>query len=110
MADIKHFGYVMASKILVEGQLPVRFMYREKGDNERDSGWRFFAGNEEQDYMDNPDNIGIYNISTILGFDRTIIPYLDSAIGMAFEREEGLGRFKVSEDFGFEAEEGSDGR
>ena len=105
MADINHFGYVNASRRLVDGRLPVRFMYREKtGDDEQYSGWVFLSGTEDQEYADNPDNIGIYDIKTILSIDRTIAPYLDSRAGMAFEREEGTGTFKVSNDFGFEPE------
>ena len=74
---MKIFGYVMASKRLVNKKLPVRFTYREKG-KEYDSGWMFFSGTEDQAYTDNPDNIGIYDIKTIIAIDKTIIPYLNS--------------------------------
>ena len=96
----KSMGYVMASKRLVDEKLPVRFMYREKGEGD-DSGWRFFSGTEDRNYADDPNNIGIYDITTILAIDKTIMPYLDSTEGMAFKREEGTGTFKVSSDFGF---------
>ena len=105
MADINHFGYVNASKRLVEERLPVRFMYREKTDDEEQySGWVFLSGTEDQEYVDNPDNIGIYGIKTILKIDNTVFPYLDAVPGMAFEREAGTGTFKVSKDFVFEPE------
>ena len=38
---MKNLGFVIASKILVDNRLAVKFMYREKGDG-NDSGWRFF--------------------------------------------------------------------
>lgn len=101
MADINHFGYVKASKRLVDERLPVRFMYHEQTDDDQNSGWMFFSGTEDQDYADNPDNIKIYDIKTILKIDKTILPYLDAAAGMAFERDEGMGTFKVSSDFRF---------
>ena len=44
-------------RITVEGR-QVGFMYREQPDAELDSGWRFMAGNEPQEYMDEPDNLG----------------------------------------------------
>lgn len=47
METIKNFGYVLASKRLVDEKLSVGFMYREHG-SDKDSGWRFFAGDEEQ--------------------------------------------------------------
>ena len=100
---MKNFGYVMASKKLVNEKLPVRFMYREKGTDD-DSGWRFFSGTEDQAYTDNPDNIGIYDINTIIAIDKTIIPYLNSVGGIAFERPEGMGSFTISRDFDFQPE------
>ena len=60
------FGFVLATKMLVEGRRKVRFMYREQPDNPSDSGWRFFCGNEEQSYVDDPEHIGLYDINTIL--------------------------------------------
>ena len=100
MSNFDHFGYVLATKKLVLEKLPVKFMYREeaKGD---DSGWRFFSGTEDQEYVDNPDNIAIYDIKTIIEIDKSIIPYLNSATGAAYERENDSGPFKMSEDFGF---------
>lgn len=108
MADLKRFGYVIASKLLVNRGLPVRFMYRENPDNDKDSGWRFFAGIEDDKYADNPDNFGIYDISSVLEIDKTITPYLDASAGMAFERAEGLGRFNVCSSFSFGNEKGGD--
>ena len=52
-------------------------MYREMPDNEKDSGWRFFSGNESDEYANNPDNLNIYDINTIAEIDISIIPYLE---------------------------------
>ncbi|EJU23691.1 PF09951 family protein [Peptoanaerobacter stomatis] len=100
---MKEFGYVLATKKLVEEKLPVRFMYREKSKS-GDSGWRFFAGVEDQEYVDDPDNIGIYDIKTITDIDKSIIPYLNSSVGVAFERETCNEDFKESKDFDFSPE------
>lgn len=100
---MKHFGYVMATRALVDGKKKVGFMYREKSEGD-DSGWRFFSGEEEQEYVDNVENIKIYDIQTILDIDRGVQPYLNSAVNSAFERDTVTGCFKVIEDFGFGAE------
>ena len=94
-------GYVMASKLVVENKLPVKFMYREKSDNEQDSGWRFFSGLESQEYLDDFNNTVICDIYTVLDIDKTILPYLDSVYGIAFEREDNAGPFKIIKDFTF---------
>lgn len=96
---MESFGYVLATKMLVNGKRKVRYMYHEEPDNPQDSGWRFFCGDEDQEYVDNPDNIGIYDINTILAIDDSITPHLNSPAGIAFEREENNVPFIVSEDF-----------
>jgi hypothetical protein len=96
---MKNFGYVMASKMLVDNKRKVRFMYCEEPSNKQDSGWRFFCGDEDQDYADNPDNIAIYDIETILAIDKSITPYLSAAKGTALERESENSTFTVSKDF-----------
>ena len=98
---MKNFGYVMATKMLVDNKRKVRFMYREEPSNEQDSGWRFFCGDEDQDSTDNPNNIAIYDINTIISVDESIEPYLKSAKGTALEREDENGVFTVSKDFAF---------
>lgn len=99
---MENFGYVFATKMLVEQKLPVLFMYRERG-SDGDSGWRFFAGIEDQEYVDNPDNIAIYDIETILAVDESIRPYLGSLYGRAYERERADAPFKRALDYDFGA-------
>lgn len=88
-------GYCFATKkITIEG-LKVGYMYREIPEDGADSGWRFFSGTESQDYVDNPNNIQIYDVNTIANYDKSIIPYLDSPIGFEYERVEKTGEFQL---------------
>lgn len=78
---------IASDRITVYGK-KIGYMYRENPTNEFDSGWRFFAGDEDEQYTDNPDNFEIYELNTICNYDETIIPYLISEIGSSFERED----------------------
>lgn len=79
-------GCFATDRILVDGA-KVGYMYRETPeDDEQDSGWRFMAGDEDESYMDNPDNMGIYHLNTICNYDKDIIPLLNSPYGTAFVR------------------------
>ena len=79
-------GFCYATKQIVENELKVGYMYREIPEDLNDSGWRFFVGSETQEYINNPDNIGIYDVNTIANYDRSIIPYLNSSFGIELER------------------------
>lgn len=92
----KTIGYVLASKWLVENNMKVRFMYREEPDDTYDSGWRFFSGDESDEYVNNPENIGLYSIETISQIDPDITPLLCNEVGTAFERESEKEPFRVS--------------
>lgn len=82
---IGHGGCIATDRITVEGY-PVRFMYRETPDNDVDSGWRFMSGFENDEYMNNPDNHGAYDVNTIANYDPSIVPFLDSPTGSVYEK------------------------
>ncbi len=83
---VPKMGFCLASdKITVDG-MPVGYMYREEPEEEMDSGWRYLSGTEEQDYVDNPDNSGIFDVNTIANYDRSIIYYLKMPYGTEMER------------------------
>ena len=68
-------------------------MYREEPDPDSDfpdSGWRFFAGDESDAYVNNPKNIQIFHLNTICNYDESIIPYLDAPYGTAYFKENGV--------------------
>jgi len=70
-------------------------MIREEPNNDLDSGWQFFSGSEDQDYLDDTDNSNIYDVNTIANYDRAIIPYLDLPIGTQLERIRGTEKFQI---------------
>jgi len=80
-----HGGCLATDMITVEGY-PVSFMYREPPDHELDSGWRFLSGFESEDYMDNAENHGAYDVNTIANYDPSIIPFLEEPEGSVFKK------------------------
>lgn len=85
-------GCLATDKITVEGST-VGYMYRDKPANPQDSGWRFFAGDEDSRYINNISNHGVYDVNTICNYDINIIPFLDAPAGNAFEKDLETGKF-----------------
>jgi len=80
-------GSCLASdRITVDGQ-PVGYMYRERSNAQTDSGWRFFAGDESENYTANPTNFELYDLNTIANYDPDIVARLDTPAPCAFERD-----------------------
>ena len=80
-------GCIATNRITVEG-CKVGYCYRETPDGGWDSGWRFTAGDESDEYMDDPNNAGLYKLNTICNDDPDIIPLLNTPAPCAFERDE----------------------
>ena len=83
-------GCFATNRITVDGE-KVGYMYREEPDADSDfpdSGWRFFAGDETEEYTDDPENINVFSLNTVCNYDSSIIPYLDAPYGSCFIRTE----------------------
>ncbi len=85
-------GCFATDMITVQGK-KVGYMYREDADFPEDSGWRFFTGNETDEYVNDPDNVTIYEVNTIANYDPNIIPFLDAPCNSAFGRDPDTGKF-----------------
>ncbi|MEI5908002.1 DUF2185 domain-containing protein [Bacillus spongiae] len=82
-------GCITSNRITIDG-LKVGFMYREEPyqNGNPDSGWRFLAGDESDEYMENTENHSVYQLNTICNYDKDIIPFLNSALGTVYIRDE----------------------
>jgi hypothetical protein len=76
----------VTQRILSDGA-KVGYLYREEPDNEDDSGWRFTANDESDEYMDDSKNIAFVSIGLVLSRDDSFIDLLDTPAGAAFARD-----------------------
>lgn len=65
----------------------VGWCYREEPDGDYpDSGWRFFSGEEDDDYVNDLSHTDVYDLNEICNCDPSIIPLLSAPCGTAFMR------------------------
>ena len=88
LTDIKG-GCLASNKITVDGER-VGYAYREEPAKNvpNDSGWRCFAGTEDDAYSENPNNYNVFELNTICNYDEAVLPILGSEIGSSFVRSE----------------------
>ena len=96
-ALVEGHGYAFATDMNSVAGQKVGYMYREEPEDDEDSGWCFMSGSETQDYMDDPNNLGLFDVNTIANFDPDIIPFLDSPFETAYARNEETGVFEEVE-------------
>ena len=81
-------GCLATDHITVLGK-KVGYCYREKPDSQYpDSGWRFFSGEETDEYANDVNNVGVYSLNTICNYDPDILPLLTAPYGTAYARGE----------------------
>lgn len=69
------------SKKLIEEGWKVGYMQRSKPVNENDSGWFFSAGNEDDEYYNDYNNIALVSLNEVYELDPDILDYIDSPVG-----------------------------
>ena len=70
----------VSKKITDEGWR-IGYMFREEPDRETASGWIFYAGNEDDDYLEDWHNIALLSVGSVWQLDPAVWNYLDSPIG-----------------------------
>lgn len=63
----------------------VGFCYREYSDIKIDSGWRFMYGDEDENYLDNPDNVIVKDLADIIKWKAEIKDVLSARFGSELE-------------------------
>ena len=78
-----HTGCFATDRIIVDGA-EIRFIYREMPLDNQDSGWRFMAGDEDDEYMNDTSKSGIYHLNTLCNYEPSILKFLDEPYGSMF--------------------------
>ena len=80
----RYAGLCFVTKRVLEDGAPVGYLYREEPDNADDSGWRFTANDESDDYMHDSANVALVSLGAVLSVDDRFIKLLDAPAGAAF--------------------------
>ncbi len=84
---------VASDRILVDGYR-IGVMLRETSKDPRDSGWRFFAGDESSEYLADPGNFGVVSLNLIVNYSPDVIAHIESPVGTLLARNEETDEFE----------------
>lgn len=84
---LTHNGGCIVSKQIEEGRA-IGYMYRDKDTSSKwpDTGWRFFAGDETDEYVNDPGHASIWSLNTVCNLYPDILGYVEAEGGSAFGR------------------------
>lgn len=87
----------VSRKVLYDG-VRVGYIFREAPEDEMDSGWRIFAGDESEEYTADSENIFYVALGAVLNRDDSFLSLLESETGSQFERDDATGEFRAVTD------------
>lgn len=79
----------VTTRITRDGEHVEFMIHGAPGDDEGDPDghfWQFFAGDEDQEFLDDPDNIHIVGTNTVANHDPAVVPYLGAPVGSCWVR------------------------
>jgi hypothetical protein len=83
----RYWPRCFVTKRVLEGGARARYLYREAPDTKEDSGWRILAGDETDEYMDDPANAAYVSLGAVLGKDDSFVHLLDTPAPCAYWRD-----------------------
>lgn len=67
----------------------IGYMYRDEPNPEYpDSGWRFFVGDESDEYVNNADNTEVWSLNSVCNICPDVMAFLNADAGRGFARNE----------------------
>jgi hypothetical protein len=79
---------VLATRqVIGPNRLPVCFAFHLKPNNKNDSGWVFWSGHEDQEYISNSANTVPAPLESFLKIDPSLNDLINRPVGTAWERD-----------------------
>lgn len=86
---------IISKKVRTEGW-KIGYGVREEPTREGDSGWFFSVGDETEDYVNNPANLELWAINSVLTYDYALTEFIAAPYGTAVVRVD-HDRFEIDE-------------
>ena len=89
--DLQKFGFVTQRAVDNDH---IGYCYRENSELKIDSGWRFLFGDEDEDYLDNPENSITKDLKEIVEWKPAVGEIFKARPGQEFEWNDEDGKFE----------------
>ena len=76
---------IVSKKVRIDGW-KIGYGMREEPTRESDSGWYFCVGDETEEYVNNPDNLELWTVNSVLIYDPALSEFITAPYGTAIVR------------------------
>ena len=78
---VENVGSCIITKSLLNGETKLRWLFREEPLNNIDTGWIAFGNKDNDDYVNNPKNLAVVDLNTLINIEPTILNVYEMPIG-----------------------------
>lgn len=88
---VENAGSCIVTKSILNGETKFRWLFREEPLNNIDTGWMAFGDSDNDEYVNNPKNLTVVDLNTLINIEPTILNVYEMPIGtdLIFIEEDG---------------------
>ena len=88
---VENAGSCIVTKSILNGETKFRWLFREEPLNNIDTGWMAFGDSDNDDYVNEPKNLTVVDLNTLINIEPTILNVYEMPIGtdLIFIEEDG---------------------
>ena len=88
---IENAGSCIVTKSILNGETKFRWLFREEPLNNIDTGWMAFGDSDNDDYVNDPKNLTVVDLNTLINIEPTILNVYEMPVGtdLIFIEEDG---------------------
>ncbi len=88
---VENAGSCIVTKSLLNGETNFRWLFREEPLDNIDTGWMAFGDSDNDDYVNDPKNLSVVDLNTLINIEPTILNVYEMPIGtdLIFIEEDG---------------------
>ena len=88
---VENAGSCIVTKSILNGETKFRWLFREEPLNNIDTGWMAFGDSDNDDYVNDPKNLTVVDLNTLINIEPTILNVYEMPVGtdLIFIEEDG---------------------
>ena len=88
---VENAGSCIVTKSILNGETKFRWLFREEPLNNIDTGWMAFGDSDNDEYVNDPKNLSVVDLNTLINIEPTILNVYEMPIGtdLIFIEEDG---------------------
>ena len=83
---VENAGSCIVTKSILNAETKFRWLFREEPLNNIDTGWMAFGDSDNDEYVNDPKNLTVVDLNTLINIEPTILNVYEMPIGIVLSK------------------------